>query len=175
MVSFDHDDVIFLLNKWDSIIEEEKKDEFFKSAKKNISRIWEAVKPQRILKLSMHKVLTIDLSLCIYLFWYECVWYKSLLIMIKKKNSTLHLKTFVNCSFISVQVAQLRLEIWKWWYILIMLLVVFVFFLRKIKIKLSFIHSYKRPTGLHGHQSTMLYTQNCGGLFHLYLNKFHSW
>lgn len=66
MVSFDHDDVIFLMNKWDTLLDDDEKDTFFESAKENLSSIWEAVKPQRILKLSMNKVLKIDLSSCIY-------------------------------------------------------------------------------------------------------------
>lgn len=55
MVSFDHDDVIFLLNKWDTLLDDDEKDTFFESAKENLSSIWKAVKPQRILKLSMNK------------------------------------------------------------------------------------------------------------------------
>lgn len=56
MVSFDHDDVIFLLNKWDTLLDDDEKDTFFESSKKHISNIWKEVKPDRILKLSMNKV-----------------------------------------------------------------------------------------------------------------------
>lgn len=55
MVSFDHDDVIFLLNKWDTLLDDDEKDTFFESSKKHISNIWKEVKPDRILKLSMNK------------------------------------------------------------------------------------------------------------------------
>lgn len=58
-VSFDHDDVIFLLNKWDTLLDDDDKYALFESIKEKISSIWKAVRPQRILKFSINKVLTI--------------------------------------------------------------------------------------------------------------------
>nr|XP_034322479.1 uncharacterized protein in xynA 3'region-like [Crassostrea gigas] len=55
MVSFDHDDVIFLLNKWDTLLDDDDKYALFESTKEKISSIWKAVRPERILKLSMNK------------------------------------------------------------------------------------------------------------------------
>lgn len=59
MFSFDHGDVIFLLNKWDTLLDDDEQYTFFETAKEKIRSIWKSVRPQRILKLSMNKVLTI--------------------------------------------------------------------------------------------------------------------
>lgn len=58
MVSFNHDDVIFLLNKWDSLLDDDEKETFFERSKKVIGSIWEKVQDDRILRLSMNKVCT---------------------------------------------------------------------------------------------------------------------
>lgn len=58
MVSFNHDDVIFLLNKWDSILDDDEKETFFERSKKVIGSTWEKVQDDRILRLSMNKVCT---------------------------------------------------------------------------------------------------------------------
>lgn len=55
MVSFDPHDVIFLLNKWDALLEDDDKEEFFESTKTQLNTLWENVKPSRILQLSMNK------------------------------------------------------------------------------------------------------------------------
>lgn len=56
MVCFDHDDVIFLLNKWDTLLDEDDKDSFLKTTEEHLGSIWKDVKDDRILKLSMNKV-----------------------------------------------------------------------------------------------------------------------
>lgn len=56
MVSFDHEDVIFLLNKWDTLLEDDEQKIYFEDTKKRIRSIWKETKPTRILKLSMKKV-----------------------------------------------------------------------------------------------------------------------
>lgn len=61
MVCFDRGDVIFLLNKWDTLLDDDEKDMFFKTTKENLSNIWKDVKSDRILKLSMNKVFTLSL------------------------------------------------------------------------------------------------------------------
>lgn len=59
MVSFDDDDVIFLLNKWDTLLDDEKQHMLFERTKEKLHSNWKAVRPRRILKLSMSKVLSI--------------------------------------------------------------------------------------------------------------------
>lgn len=56
MVSFDQDDVIFLLNRWDNFLDDDDEEAFFQRTKMHISSIWKEVKSERILKLSMKKV-----------------------------------------------------------------------------------------------------------------------
>lgn len=56
MVSFDHEDVIFLLNKWDTLLEDDEPNIHFEESRKRINSIWKEAKPTRILKLSMNKV-----------------------------------------------------------------------------------------------------------------------
>lgn len=56
MVSFNPEDVIFLLNRWDTMLEDDEKDEYFESTKTRIRSIWKKTKDTRILKLSMNKV-----------------------------------------------------------------------------------------------------------------------
>lgn len=58
MVSFNHDDVIFLLNKWDTILPDDEEKTFFEESKELIGSIWEKVQVDRILRLSMNKVCT---------------------------------------------------------------------------------------------------------------------
>uniref|UniRef100_K1R313 Uncharacterized protein in xynA 3'region n=1 Tax=Magallana gigas TaxID=29159 RepID=K1R313_MAGGI len=55
MVSFDQDDVIFLLNRWDNFLDDDDEEAFFQRTKMHISSIWKEVKSERILKLSMKK------------------------------------------------------------------------------------------------------------------------
>lgn len=56
MVSFNPEDVIFLQNRWDTMLEDDEKDEYFESTKTRIRSIWKNTKDTRILKLSMNKV-----------------------------------------------------------------------------------------------------------------------
>lgn len=56
MVSFDHEDVIFLLNKWDTLLEDDEPNIHFEKTLERIKSIWKEAKPTRILKLSMNKV-----------------------------------------------------------------------------------------------------------------------
>lgn len=58
MVSFNHDDVIFLLNKWDALLHDDEKETFFEESKELIGSIWKKVQDDRILRLSMNKVCT---------------------------------------------------------------------------------------------------------------------
>lgn len=74
MAGFDHGDVIILLNKWDTLLDDDEKDTFFESTKIHLDSIWKEVKPNRICKLSMHKVCTRSLFKRIYsLFIKLCV------------------------------------------------------------------------------------------------------
>lgn len=58
MVSFDPKDVIFLLNKWDTFLEDDDRKGFFEDINKELCSIWENVNPTRILKFSINKVCT---------------------------------------------------------------------------------------------------------------------
>lgn len=51
MVSFDPSDVVFLLNKWDSLIFEEESEElFYKTMKDNVRNLWKDARGDYILK-----------------------------------------------------------------------------------------------------------------------------
>lgn len=54
MVCFDPDDVIFLLNKWDTLLHDDEKEMFFKTTEEHLRHIWKDVKSERILRLSMN-------------------------------------------------------------------------------------------------------------------------
>lgn len=58
MVSFSPEDVIFLLNKWDTIAHEnhDKLDEFFEKTKTSLRQLWKEVKMSCIFKISAVKV-----------------------------------------------------------------------------------------------------------------------
>lgn len=62
MVCFDHEDVIFLLNRWDTFLDDDEKDAYFESIKERLRSIWEEVEETRILKLSMNKACNYGLS-----------------------------------------------------------------------------------------------------------------
>lgn len=56
MVSFNQKDVIFLLNKWDTLLDDDDKITFYENTQTQIRKIWKEVKSERIMKMSMNKV-----------------------------------------------------------------------------------------------------------------------
>lgn len=58
MVSFNPKDVIFLLNKWDTIahVEEKNREEYFEKTKKVIRKSWKEVDDSYIFQISAVKV-----------------------------------------------------------------------------------------------------------------------
>lgn len=66
MVSFSPKDVIFLLNKWDTISHEDVKklENFFEESKKSLHKNWENVDDSCIFKISATKVSYFLLSVC---------------------------------------------------------------------------------------------------------------
>lgn len=69
MISFNQKDVIFLLNKWDTLLDGDEKLTFYEKIQKEIQSIWKEVGPGRILRLSMNKVWSH--SSIIYIFFIE--------------------------------------------------------------------------------------------------------
>lgn len=67
MVSFNPKDVIFLLNKWDTLLDDDEKSTYYKKIQKEIQSIWKEVGPGRILRLSMNKVWSHSLIIYIFL------------------------------------------------------------------------------------------------------------
>lgn len=61
MVSFSPKDVIFLLNKWDTVSHEgdDQLDTYFDETKENLRNMWNDVDESRIFKISATKVLKI--------------------------------------------------------------------------------------------------------------------
>lgn len=59
MVSFSPEDVIFLLNKWDTLSDEEekKKEEYFKKSKETLHEYWEEIDESVIFQISATKVI----------------------------------------------------------------------------------------------------------------------
>lgn len=61
MVSFDPSDVVFLLNKWDSLIFEEESEElFYKTMKDNVRNLWKDARGDYILKSAGGRVKTME-------------------------------------------------------------------------------------------------------------------
>ena len=58
MFCFSPEDTLFVLNKWDSIEDDEEKEEYFESTKTKLQSIWREVDDKHILKLSATKVCT---------------------------------------------------------------------------------------------------------------------
>ncbi|XP_065922696.1 uncharacterized protein in xynA 3'region-like [Magallana gigas] len=87
MVSFDHEDVIFLLNKWDTLLEDDEQKIYFEDTKKRIRSIWKETKPTRILKLSMKKAFEEHDEM------FNC--FKNELIVLLEKNKERRLKVHV--------------------------------------------------------------------------------
>ena len=56
MFCFSPEDTLFVLNKWDSIEDDEESEEFFESTKTKLRTIWREVDDKHILKLSAVKV-----------------------------------------------------------------------------------------------------------------------
>lgn len=56
MCCFNAEDTIFVLNKWDTIEDDEEKDEFFESAKTKLCTLWKEIDEKHILKLAAVKV-----------------------------------------------------------------------------------------------------------------------
>lgn len=56
MCCFSPEDTIFLLNKWDTIEHDKRKDMFFESTKTKIRNIWKEIDERHILKFSAIKV-----------------------------------------------------------------------------------------------------------------------
>lgn len=56
MICYDPEDTLFLLNKWDSIPDEEQRKEHFEEAKHSIHKIWEEITDSHILRISAAKV-----------------------------------------------------------------------------------------------------------------------
>lgn len=61
MVSFSPEDVIFLLNKWDTIFHEEDDQlkNYFEETKKCLRKVWDDVDESRIFKISAKQVSTV--------------------------------------------------------------------------------------------------------------------
>nr|XP_022307813.1 uncharacterized protein LOC111113814 [Crassostrea virginica] len=57
MFCFSPEDTLFVLNKWDSIEDDEENEEFFESTKTKLQTIWREVDDRHILKLSAIKAL----------------------------------------------------------------------------------------------------------------------
>lgn len=58
MVSFSPEDVIFLLNKWDTIthVDEDDLENYFENTKENLRNVWNDVDESRIFRISTKKV-----------------------------------------------------------------------------------------------------------------------
>lgn len=81
MVSFSPEDVIFLLNKWDTIthVDEDNLEIFFEKTKENLRKVWNDVDESRIFRISATKVSKIYIiekkSICgSYIFWSKSIW-----------------------------------------------------------------------------------------------------
>lgn len=68
MVSFDYDDVIFLLNRWDIFLDDDDEEVFFQRIKMYISSIWREVKFECILKFFMKEVCKCSLFVIWWIF-----------------------------------------------------------------------------------------------------------
>lgn len=76
MFCFSPEDTLFVLNKWDSIEDDEENEEFFELTKTKLQTIWREVDDRHILKLSAIKVCTCnfyeDIVIIIkYFIWYH--------------------------------------------------------------------------------------------------------
>ena len=68
MVCFDPRDTVFLLNKWDTIIDPDDKEDYLQSTKRTLHTIWNEIDDRRILKLSAGRV---KICICIKTFKFE--------------------------------------------------------------------------------------------------------
>lgn len=82
MVSFSRKDVIFLLNKWDTISHEDdgRLENYFEETKEKLRKVWNDVDESRIFKMSAIKVLKIYIiiskrNICSsYIFRSKSIW-----------------------------------------------------------------------------------------------------
>lgn len=56
MVCFKPEDTIFLLNKWDVLLEDDDKDNYFRNTKNLLHAIWNEIDDDNILKISAGRV-----------------------------------------------------------------------------------------------------------------------
>ena len=56
MVCFNPEDTIFLLNKWDTLLEDDDKETFLKETKEKLHSIWEEINDNNILEISAGRV-----------------------------------------------------------------------------------------------------------------------
>ena len=75
MFCFSPEDTLFVLNKWDSIEDDEENEEFFESTKTKLQTIWREVDDRHILKLSAIKVCTCNFYEDIVIITKYCIWY----------------------------------------------------------------------------------------------------
>lgn len=63
MVCFNPEDVIFLINKWDTIsyVDEDIREEFFKNLKTYLRKLWKEVEDSCIFKIAAVKVSKFDI------------------------------------------------------------------------------------------------------------------
>lgn len=66
MVSFSRQDVIFLLNKWDSLLKKDDKDGFYEKTKFHFRDLWADVDDKCILKMSMNTVCISSVLFCFF-------------------------------------------------------------------------------------------------------------
>lgn len=75
MFCFSPEDTLFVLNKWDSIEDDEENEEFFESTKTKLQTIWREVDDRHILKLSAIKVCTCNFYENIMIITKYFIWY----------------------------------------------------------------------------------------------------
>ena len=63
MACFCPKDTIFLLNKWDTILDDER-DDLFENTKAQLQTIWKTIDVRRILRLAAGRVRTHNLLFC---------------------------------------------------------------------------------------------------------------
>lgn len=82
MVSFNPEDVIFLLNKWDTLSHEDEEllENYFEETKEKLRKVWNDVDESRIFKISASKVSNIYIiiwkrNICsFYIFRSKSIW-----------------------------------------------------------------------------------------------------
>lgn len=64
MVCFNPEDVIFLLNKWDALLDDDDKETFLRETKDKIHSIWKEIDDDNILPISAGRVCMIMCMKC---------------------------------------------------------------------------------------------------------------